>query len=288
MASPQTKNGYTAIANELLEQIAKASLNGSQRRIIDIVWRFTYGFSRKQHELSETFISKYTGIHRKQVQRELNELIKMNFVLVVKEASFNSSRILMFNKDYESWEVTKKLPPSQKDVYTGSELATTQDISISNVNNSERSGISDLEEEVTKKLPPSRLVPQESNNIKQILKQNIYSIFEYWNSKDIIKHRNLTDKIKRKISNSLDGYSESEIKTAINNYSIVLKGDKYYWSYTWTLEEFLQKGLEKFLSSTCYENFLKKGGITNSGTYTNTEQISGFDKSKFLASTDNF
>ncbi len=124
MASPQIKNGYSPIANEILEQMAKVSLNGSQRRIIDVVWRFTYGFNRKEHDLSESFISKATGIHKKQVQRELNELIDMNFILTVKEASFNSSRVLKFNKDYEGWQITKKIPPIKKDTHTGSFLDT--------------------------------------------------------------------------------------------------------------------------------------------------------------------
>lgn len=124
MASPQKENGFTAIANEILEQIAMVQLNGTQRRIIDIIWRYTYGFGRKDHALSESFIAKATDIHKKQVQRELNELVDMKFILVVKEASFSSSRVLKFNKDYDSWQVTKKIPGNQKDTHTGSGLVT--------------------------------------------------------------------------------------------------------------------------------------------------------------------
>lgn len=70
MANPQKENGYTPVANEILEQLYRQNLNGTQFRIIMVVWRFTYGFSRREHELSETFISKAIGTHKKQVSRE--------------------------------------------------------------------------------------------------------------------------------------------------------------------------------------------------------------------------
>ena len=123
MAIPQLEQGYTKIANSILEALAKIKLNGSQQRIIYVIFRYTYGFCRKEHELSETFIAKATGIHKKQVQRELNALIDMKFVLIVKEASFNTSRILEFNKNYDSWQVAKKIPPNEIDTHTGSEIA---------------------------------------------------------------------------------------------------------------------------------------------------------------------
>ena len=128
MPSPQKENGYTAIANEILDEIAKIQLNGTQARIILVIWRFTYGFQRKEHELSESFISRATDIHKKQIQRELNELIESKLILVTKQATFNTSRVLKFNKNYSEWQLkrgegTKKLPRNEKDTHTGSELA---------------------------------------------------------------------------------------------------------------------------------------------------------------------
>jgi phage replication O-like protein O len=104
MANPQLEQGYTRIANEIMDALAKYQLNGTQWRILIVVFRYTYGFARKDHDLSETFISNITGIHRKQIGRELSVLIKNKLLIVKKPASFTSSRILAFNKDYESWE----------------------------------------------------------------------------------------------------------------------------------------------------------------------------------------
>ena len=86
----------------------------------------------------------------------------------------------------------------------------------------------------------------------------IYSVFEFWNEQKIIAHRKLTVRIKRKISGALRDYALEEIKTAIQNYATILKGKEYYWTHKWTLEEFIQRGLEKFLTDACFENFKNK------------------------------
>jgi len=97
---------------------------------------------------------------------------------------------------------------------------------------------------------------------------NIYKvIFEHWNSKKIVVHRSLTDKIKRKINSALKNYTVEEIKKAIDNYDTVLKGEQYYWTYKWTLEEFLQRGFERFYTDACFENFKKDKQQPQRGGY---------------------
>jgi len=62
MASPQKENGHTQIANELFEAILKSNFTLRELKIIFVVIRFTYGFNRKEAELSARFISNATGI----------------------------------------------------------------------------------------------------------------------------------------------------------------------------------------------------------------------------------
>jgi phage replication O-like protein O len=103
LADPQKENGYTPIANEILEAIAKVKLSPTQYRIIFIVWRYTYGFNRKEHDLSLGFLSEATGCDKRQLQRELKELAKMN---IVKQKIKNGiCRKLGFNKHYDTWVV---------------------------------------------------------------------------------------------------------------------------------------------------------------------------------------
>ena len=109
MPGPQKENGYTPIANELMEAVARLQINATQFRILVVVWRYTYGFSRKHHTLSENFIAKATSIHKKQIGRELSDLIKRNILTEIKPPSFSSTRVLAFNKHYECWQSTKTL-----------------------------------------------------------------------------------------------------------------------------------------------------------------------------------
>lgn len=83
-------------------------------------------------------------------------------------------------------------------------------------------------------------------------------IFDYWNNKKMMLHKRLTDKIKRSINGALRDFSVDEIKQSIDNYYIILTDDRYYWTHTWRLTEFLQRGLEQFLVfEIVHKNFFR-------------------------------
>ena len=103
MASPQKENGYTSIANELLEQIYRRRFSASQLKILLLVIRFTYGFNRRTATLSNTFIAAGTGMHEITVSKEVGTLLRDNVLKLYKKPSFHSSRIIGINKDYDSW-----------------------------------------------------------------------------------------------------------------------------------------------------------------------------------------
>jgi len=103
MANPQKENGYTAIANEILEHIVKARLNATQFRIIMVVWRYTYGFKRKEHDLSAEFLAEAIGSDRRQIRRELKALEEKGIIFqIIKPCVY---RKIGFNKDYSQWQV---------------------------------------------------------------------------------------------------------------------------------------------------------------------------------------
>ncbi len=89
---------------------------------------------------------------------------------------------------------------------------------------------------------------------------HIRDIFNFWNEQNIIVHSKLTDKIKTKIISTLKDYSQKDILLAIRKYKIVLDGSEYFWTYRWTLQEFLSRGLTKFLD-TPIDNFKKSNGF---------------------------
>jgi phage replication O-like protein O len=114
MANPQPDK-YTMVANELMEQVPNFKLNGTQLRIILIIWRYTYGFGRKDHIFSLTFLSKALGAHKNVISREVQFLIEKRVLKLVSAETHTDSRKLRFNKDYDTWLIkrgsTKKLIP---------------------------------------------------------------------------------------------------------------------------------------------------------------------------------
>ncbi|UOQ85674.1 replication protein [Gracilibacillus salinarum] len=102
MANPQKEEGYTGVANEILNEIMKVNLNGTQFRLIMAVWRYTYGFQTKDKELSIRFLASKINANRSQVDRELRVLLSKN-IIKVSDAGKKGARKLRFNKNYEQW-----------------------------------------------------------------------------------------------------------------------------------------------------------------------------------------
>jgi hypothetical protein len=86
----------------------------------------------------------------------------------------------------------------------------------------------------------------EIENKKNISKDIFKEIFDFWNLKKIKPHRKLTEAMEKKIRTKLKDYTKDEILQSISNYAEILHGDEYRWDYAWTLEDFLQRGFEKF------------------------------------------
>lgn len=106
LADVQLENGYTRIANDILENIIRLPLNGTQFKIIILLWRETYGFSRKECKFSDSYIASKLGIKRQNVNSELKSLENAGLIKIIKPPTHTSPRIVAFGKDFESWRGT--------------------------------------------------------------------------------------------------------------------------------------------------------------------------------------
>ena len=90
----------------------------------------------------------------------------------------------------------------------------------------------------------------DETKLNEIKEKDIYiSLLDFWNSKKIIVHKVLSDTMKKKINAKLqEGYTLKDFKTAIGYYAQIIRDDKYWLEYHWTLDEFLQRGFLKCLS----------------------------------------
>lgn len=114
MEGPGLENGYTQIAHEILEEVAKHRFNGTQLRILMIVWRYTYGFKRKSHELSVSFIAKAINCDDRTVKLELKRLLEWKVLLVTESNRGVNSRKIAFNKYFNEWLEVGKTSPLPK------------------------------------------------------------------------------------------------------------------------------------------------------------------------------
>ena len=101
MSDVQLENGYTRIADEILEQMARIKLSPTQYRLLFIIWRYTYGFNRKEHDLTLGFFEKAIGCDKRQIQRELKGLEERK--IIFQNVINGKGRKIKFNKNYNEW-----------------------------------------------------------------------------------------------------------------------------------------------------------------------------------------
>ena len=187
---PQLEKGYTRIADEILENMAKTKLNGTQYRILMIVWRSTYGWQKKEHDLSLNYLVKATEINKRQIQRELNVMIEKGILIEKQKPSFNNSRIIAFNKNYtERPQATKKTTGDILDTSTGSELDT-----------STGDGLDTQNKELNKHI----------NKYK--------SVYDYYLTLDLVKHKKYTKEMTKAMK-----HAESNLGIDVDEMMLMLK-----------------------------------------------------------------
>ena len=157
MASPQLENGYTSIAYEILDNLCKLSLNGTELKVVICIFRYTFGFRRKSHKLSASFISRYGNCELSSVKRALKRLQEKKIVVCVNPEKKGVTAELMFNKNYEQWATSSKKATSSE-ITTSSKTATRP--------------VAELTPE-----PVAELTPKKIKKEKQNINKNIYDDF---------------------------------------------------------------------------------------------------------------
>lgn len=89
-------DGYTRIANELLEAVMAADLTARQLKVVLALIRKTYGFGKKFDRITNTQIAMMTGIHHTHVCKAKNEMIAMNIIVT-------SGQAIGINKVISEW-----------------------------------------------------------------------------------------------------------------------------------------------------------------------------------------
>ena len=88
MASPQKENGYTAIANEILDALARTRITTEARQVFDAILRRTYGWNKKHAVITYRQFSQATGLTPAHVYRALKSLLDHKLVEKCKKRGY--------------------------------------------------------------------------------------------------------------------------------------------------------------------------------------------------------
>ena len=115
--TPQLENGYTKIANEIIDALSKYRIPGEQMQCLLVILRKTYGYNKLCDRISNTQFVVGTGLKKQNVNRALKELIKKNIVIKNDDNYITSYG---FNKKYKTWVSNqKRLPVIKSDSEIG-------------------------------------------------------------------------------------------------------------------------------------------------------------------------
>lgn len=96
MARPQVENGYTRIANELLEALLLANLSKRLLLVAIAVIRQSYGYNRSKDCISGSQIATLTGLRSNHCNVTVVELVEMKIL-------YKSGSQFGMQKDHEQW-----------------------------------------------------------------------------------------------------------------------------------------------------------------------------------------
>lgn len=104
-------------------------------------------------------------------------------------------------------------------------------------------------------------------------------VFEAWKSSapPLIRHRDSyfqSPDTSRAVAKAEAKYPVPDVVVAIFNYATVLGGAEYRWDYSWTMVDFLKRGLDRFVpEARPLENFRVRTESGTNGKLTLTEKI---------------
>jgi phage replication O-like protein O len=101
IANPQLEDGYTIIANEIVEAFARINFSYYESRIVWTLLRRTYGWQKKEDRISISQFQKICGLDRRHISRTL---LKLKRRKIVASRGTGHSITYGIQKDYLQWK----------------------------------------------------------------------------------------------------------------------------------------------------------------------------------------
>lgn len=108
MANPQIENGYTKIANEIIEKLCSYRISGEENLILWVIFRKTYGFNKKDDHIALDQFKKLTKLKKPTIQRAITKLENKKIIIVKRDSDIGNT--YKFNKNFDEWaQLSKKI-----------------------------------------------------------------------------------------------------------------------------------------------------------------------------------
>jgi len=134
--TPQLENGYCKIANGILDAMCRYRIPGEQMQILLHIIRQTYGWNRKEAEISVAQFAQATDIKAPNVCRALKSLENKNVITIIKNDN-RSNPTYRFNKYFNQWQALSKKITSKSIIKNDNESLSKKIMNvIKNDNNS--------------------------------------------------------------------------------------------------------------------------------------------------------
>ena len=103
MASPQLDEGYTRLANSIIEAIMLRDFTKRQRKILDMIFRLSYGCNKKVAIIPHQRDFELVGVYESDVQEQLAWLETSKIII-------RNGPEYAFNKDFDQWQISRVNP----------------------------------------------------------------------------------------------------------------------------------------------------------------------------------
>lgn len=108
MANPQCENGYTKIANEIMDNLIKQNLSGQELRLTLLIMRKTYGFNKKVDRISLSQMAQSLSIKSHIRCSQIVNSLEKKKIVTVKENINGIGKKYQFNKNFEQWDTLNR------------------------------------------------------------------------------------------------------------------------------------------------------------------------------------
>ena len=104
--TPQKEDGFTPIANEIMEALMKVNLSAYESRVLWFLFRKTYGWNKKTDWITLSQFSACIGLDRRLIHRAIKSLSSKKMIVIERDDTFKIR--YGFQKDFKKWKLSSK------------------------------------------------------------------------------------------------------------------------------------------------------------------------------------